>query len=295
MPELPEVEVVVQQIRPVLIGKTILDRRAIFPKLRYPIELPPVGAKITDVFRRNKYIIIAYQYQFIDNQSHDMGHFFAIWHLGMSGQIRYFEDVRALEKHEHAELLLTQGTIRYYDPRRFGALLLSTDWQQHPLLKDLGCEPLDVPASKLARHWFKIAQAQKNQKPIKPFLMNGKHVVGIGNIYASEILFQAKIHPQSIVQKLSLKDWQKIATHTQSILKQAIDKGGSTLHDFVDINGEIGEFQQTHFVYAKQNQTCLHCSLPNISKTHLQLAKIQKLTQENRSTFFCPRCQKLKI
>lgn len=329
MPELPEVEVITQQLKPILEGCTVKQANILFPTLRYAIELPLTPCKIERIERRSKYILV---YSTHLNTQNIKIQQVAIWHLGMTGQFRIFNTlenndteqsqnhahfsynaVSTPQKHDHAELWLNNNyCIRYNDARRFGCLLVHTltpeqPLNTHSLLKNLGLEPLATSTQALAKHWHQLAtgetlcknktkaQTTKTIKPIKQalkiMLMDNRYVVGIGNIYASEICFKSGILPTKPAHLLTAKQWLSIATHSQNILQQAILQGGSTLRDFVNINGQSGYFQQTHQVYQKDGQACPRCLQTKQNSKNKPNPLIAKINQAGRSTFFCAVCQ----
>lgn len=271
MPELPEVETTLRGIEPYLTQQTfkqVIIRQA---KLRWaiPPQLPHIlkGETIRHCYRRAKYLIIQL----------DAG--VLMIHLGMSGSLRIFrQPIPAAEKHDHVDFILTNGTcLRYHDPRRFGAILwFAGIAEQHHLLKNLGVEPL-------TQHFTAEYLHQKfstQSRAIKLAIMDNTIVVGIGNIYANESLFQAAIHPQRPAQSLNLEECQRLVIAIQDILHKAIQAGGSTLKDFVDSHGKSGYFQQQYQVYARQQQPCYQCHHP-----------IHQIRLGQRSTFYCPNCQ----
>lgn len=269
MPELPEVEVTRRGIAP-LAGARLTGALVRVPALRYPIprqELTALtGAELRAVHRRGKYLLLAF----------DTGHL--LLHLGMSGSLRLTTPETPPQKHDHIDLAFGERTLRFHDPRRFGALLWVTgDPAAHPLLAVLGAEPLErsfTPA------WLHAALAGR-RAPIKPALMDSHRVVGIGNIYASESLFRAGIDPRREAGRVSLARLEKLVPEIKATLREAIRAGGSSLRDFAHSNGELGCFQTRHRVYDREGQPCLTCGTP-----------IRAIRQANRSTYYCPRCQR---
>lgn len=270
MPELPEVEITRRGIATHLTGQYISAVTVRHAKLRWPIapEIASVlpGQQIRSVARRAKYLLL------------DCSIGILLIHLGMSGSLRVLSAGLPPQAHEHFELHLANGNIlRLRDPRRFGAVLWwEEDISQHPLLRDLGPEPLD-------RHFnadVLFDAIHKRSISIKQALMNQHIVVGVGNIYANEALFQAGILPLHAAGKL---DWQRCARLVDAIrltLTRAIAAGGSSLRDFTDSTGRPGYFQQHYQVYARANQPCPRCGWG-----------IQKIVHGQRATYFCPRCQ----
>lgn len=242
------------------------------PNLRWPVpsdlEKTLVGVTIDKVVRRGKYLLF------------DCGKGTLILHLGMSGSLRLLPAaaITAPEKHDHADLTLDNGTIlRFKDPRRFGAILwTSADVMHHPLLAQLGPEPLTE-----AFNGSLLYERTRNRSAsIKEVLMNSRIVAGVGNIYANEALFRAGINPMTPAGELELSKCQNLAQAIKDTLNLAIEAGGSSLRDFVDSSGNPGYFQQQYWVYHRAGQPCRKCST-NIMQTR----------QGQRSSFYCPRCQ----
>ena len=270
MPELPEVETVRLGLSPHLRGRRILGARLRETRLRWPVDAD-LAARLRDrtiveLSRRGKYLLLRL----------DRG--WLICHLGMSGSLRLVDADAAPEKHDHIDLLLEHGlALRYCDPRRFGAMLWSADALAHPLLAHLGIEPLgdDFDGARL------YALCRGRTISIKTLLMDARVLVGVGNIYANESLFHAGIDPRLAAGRLTRPRCARLADAIRDTLTRAIAAGGSTLRDFVDGAGRPGYFQQTYFVYGRTGQPCLNCGAP-----------IRHATQNARSTFFCPRCQR---
>ncbi len=271
MPELPEVETVRRGITPVVLHQRIQSITIRQPKLRYPIPshlnttLP--GLHVCNITRRSKYLLL----------ETELGSL--IIHLGMSGRLHALKEATPPTKHDHVDILFENGIcLRYHDPRRFGMILWTQDHPtQHPLLVQLGPEPLtdDFNADYL------FAQAQKRKVPVKQFIMDSKVVVGVGNIYASESLFQAAIAPQKAAYTLSKSHCQVLVDEIKNVLHKAIIAGGTTLKDFSSADGKPGYFQQELFVYGREQQHCFKC----------HDGHIKKMTQGQRSTFYCSVCQ----
>jgi formamidopyrimidine-DNA glycosylase len=273
LPELPEVEVTRQGIAPFLVGQVITGVAVRHPRLRWPIPrtlarvLP--GQTIMAVRRRAKYLLI------------DMPAGTLVLHLGMSGSLRILTQPTPPGAHDHFDLYCTGGMLRLNDPRRFGAVL----WQpaggqlssQPGLLERLGLEPFD-PAFTATVLW---QRTRGRAMAIKQVLLAGEIVVGVGNIYASESLFRAGIHPQRPAGRISAARYERLAKTIREVLQEAIAQGGSTLRDFVDSRGAPGYFQQAHQVYGRTGAPCVRCG-----------AAIRQITQGQRSTWFCPRCQR---
>ena len=267
MPELPEVEVSRMGISPHLVGETI--RRLTFrtPKLRWdiPTELKQLeGQVIRDIRRRAKYLII----------ETDAG--CAIVHLGMSGSLRVLDAELSPAKHDHVDLVLTNGKVlRYNDPRRFGAWLFSADGH-HAVLANMGPEPLTDEFNAE----YMLGKAANKRVAVKQFIMDNKVVVGVGNIYASESLFHARIDPTRPAGTLTHKQWVSLVAEIKRVLTIAIQQGGTTLKDFSQVDGKPGYFAQELQVYGKAGKPCPCCG-----------EKIEALKIGQRNTFFCSQCQ----
>ncbi|WP_217515909.1 bifunctional DNA-formamidopyrimidine glycosylase/DNA-(apurinic or apyrimidinic site) lyase [Vibrio metschnikovii] len=269
MPELPEVEVSRLGISPHLVGQTIAAVTWRCEKLRWPIPHQLIqleGQKIAAISRRAKYL-------FIETKAGS-----AIIHLGMSGALRVLDADFPPGKHDHVDLVLANGKLlRYHDPRRFGAWLYIAPGESHPLLEHMGPEPLTD-----AFNAETIAKRANNKRlAIKAFIMGNKNVVGVGNIYANESLFKAKIHPLRPAQSLSDIEWQCLVSEIKAVLATAIVQGGTTLKDFSQADGKPGYFAQELQVYGKGGKPCPICAEP--------IAE-QKIAQRN--TFFCDACQR---
>jgi len=274
MPELPEVEITRSGIEPYLVGKIITGVRVSQRKLRWPIPrdlaLRVTGQRIARVARRGKYILI------------DCGGKgragWLILHLGMSGSLRIMGSKTKPQRHDHFDLLLGRQLMRLRDPRRFGSVLWEGgDIARHRLLARLGAEPLADAFTGAVLH----AATRKRKTAVKPVLMNANIVVGVGNIYANESLFHAGINPRTAAGRLSLARCEALATAVKSTLKQALAAGGSSLRDFVHSDGTSGYFQQNYYVYGRAGLPCRNCG-----------AIVRQLRQGQRSTFYCPACQK---
>ena len=270
MPELPEVETTVRGIAPHLIGRRVEELIVRQPRLRWPIPaalrraLP--GQKIENVERRAKYIL-----------AHAAAGS-AVMHLGMSGSLRILRADVAPGPHDHVDWRLSSGRIlRYTDPRRFGCLLWQKPGAVHPLLADLGPEPLgaDFDGDYLWR------AARGRSAPVKTFLMDQHVVVGVGNIYAAEALFAAGIHPNRAAGSVSRARYARLADEVRRILAYAITRGGTTLRDFISPDGTPGYFEQELFVYGRAGEACKVCGTP-----------VHSVMLGQRSTFYCAKCQR---
>lgn len=270
MPELPEVETVVRGLRSLLVGerfRAIVVRR---PDLRWP--LPPdlgqrlTGAMILAVRRRAKYGLI-------DTDRGDT----LIFHLGMSGRFRPCPG--APEKHDHVMFVLDSGVLAYTDPRRFGSMDLAEtlDVHMHPLLRDIGPEPL---GEEFTDHGL-AAAARARLTSIKSLILDQKVVAGLGNIYACEALFEARINPACQAGSIAGGRLKALRSAIRETLHAAIEAGGSTLRDHAQVSGELGYFQHSFKVYAREGLPCLACGAP-----------ILRTIQAGRSTFQCARCQR---
>lgn len=268
MPELPEVEVSRMGISSHILGRKVEKVHIRVPKLRWeiPQQLHQLeGQEITSITRRAKYLLLA------------TAKGTAVVHLGMSGSLRILDTYLPPQKHDHVDLVFSHGVcLRYQDPRRFGAWLWYPTGEEVAVLAHLGPEPLSdaFDGDYLAR------QVKRKTLPVKSFLMDNQVVVGVGNIYANEALFMAKIHPLTSVNQISIEQWTGLAKIVQQVLRQAIKQGGTTLKDFAQTDGKPGYFAQELQVYGKQGQACLEC------QTRIELLKIGQ-----RSTYFCPHCQ----
>ncbi len=270
MPELPEIETVLNGIKPHIIHQQIKEIIIRHPTLRWPVPKnlseKLVNQKINNIHRRAKYLLIEFE------------HGTLIIHLGMSGSLRILTHDFPPKKHDHADIKFSNQTIlRFNDPRRFGAILWTDEpISSHPLIKNLGPEPLEK--SFTGKSLFDKAKSRKIS--VKNFLMNNAIVVGVGNIYAAEALFMAKIHPETLASKISLKRYQLLAESIKKILREAIKQGGTTLKDFINSDGKPGYFTQFLKVYGRAGLPCVIC------KTKLKNKKIGQ-----RSTVFCEQCQ----
>ena len=271
MPELPEVETLRRGLLP-LVANKVLRRIKFFRKdLRFPIpqkllkdEL--LNTKINDITRRGKYLLL----------HTDTGAM--IWHLGMSGRVIRQTSMRAVEKHTHAIFAFDQETyLHFVDPRRFGCILWAPKNEGHRLINNLGLEPL---SEETTAENLKLL-ARNCSVPIKSFLMDARRLVGVGNIYASETLFAARVSPEKKAGKITLPIWKNILAELRRILESSISAGGTTLNDFFSTEGEPGYYSVKLAVYGKEGQPCPRCGKP-----------ISRATRSGRSTFFCRACQK---
>lgn len=268
MPELPEVETVRRGIRPHIEGQVIEGIKVRNPHLRWkvPTDLATkiLGERVLGLERRGKYILWTLE------------HGTLIWHLGMSGVMRVLSKDTPHEKHDHIDVLFNKVMIRFTDPRRFGCLLYIETGQIHPLLASLGPEPLSLEFSVE----YLAKKLKKTNRVIKAAMMDSHVVVGIGNIYASEALFLAGIHPQKIASNLTKAEITKLIEAIRHTLDKAIQAGGTTLKDFKQSDGKPGYFAQALQVYGRDKEFCYICKTP-----------IQKIIIGQRSTYFCQKCQ----
>ena len=270
MPELPEVEVTRLSFAERIAGAQIVGVRFGMP-LRWPLGVEPqvlLKQHVLAVRRRGKYLLL------------DLEDGMVMLHLGMSGSLSFVQQPPAPGKHDHFDLCTSYGVLRLNDPRRFGAVVYAQSEQApvaQKLLGKLGMEPLgpefDVV---LFRHGL-----LRRKAPIKQVLLAGDVVVGVGNIYASEALFRAGIRPTTAASRLSRPRIARLHQAIVAVLERAVERGGSTLRDFSNAQGEAGHFQLEAMVYAREGLACKACATP-----------IKAIRQGQRSTFFCPSCQK---
>lgn len=271
MPELPEVETVLQALKPHVVGSTIAKASVLFPVLRLPLphnmtEL--LASKlIINIKRRAKYIMFELE-----------GGLTLLVHLGMTGRLTVANLDYLPVKHDHVIISLNDKMLVYNDPRRFGLIdIIETNKiHEHKLLCNLGPEPLE---SEFTAEY--LSEVLKNRQIfIKAAIMDGKLLVGVGNIYASEALFMAGISPKRKANTLHLQDCEKLVSSIKKVLHAAINSGGSSIRDFVSTDGNKGHFQHHFAVYGKGGKECQICFKP-----------IVKIYQSGRATFFCPNCQ----
>jgi len=271
MPELPEVETTRRGIEPTVVGHVLEKVIVREPRLRWrvPRDLPQLaaGQRVKQLRRRAKYLIF------------DLERGSMILHLGMSGSLRVMPCSTPPALHDHVDIVMDSGLcLRLNDPRRFGSLLWTdTDPLAHPLLRSLAPEPLSE-----AFDGEYLARAAKGRRvAIKQLIMNGQVVVGVGNIYASEALFRAGIRPRRSAGRLKRPEFDALVKSIKAVLKDAIREGGTTLRDYINPEGMPGYFRQKLFVYERTQDPCRVCRTP-----------IKHLVQGQRSTYFCPQCQK---
>lgn len=271
MPELPEVETTRRGLVPHVVGRRIAAVNVYDPRLRWPVPAGLgrrlAGRAIDALDRRSKYLLFR------------IGRQTLLVHLGMTGSLRVYSHAPPRRAHDHVDIVLDSGaTLRYHDPRRFGAVLwLPDSGDAHPLLASLGPEPFDA-AFDADYLW---TATRRRSAAIKLALMDNRLVVGVGNIYANESLFRAGIRPTTPANRISLARLARLVAVVRETLAEAIAKGGSTLRDYVDSAGEPGYFQLDYFVYGREGEPCRVCGAP-----------IRTRRMGGRATSHCPRCQR---
>ena len=276
MPELPEVEITRRGLVP-LLNQTVANVVIRNASMRWPIpaHLPEtlINQKLLSLKRRAKYILADFE----SSDASKSGTL--LLHLGMSGRISLLDRNYPPEKHDHFDIHFNDGQVlRLRDPRRFGAVLWAgLQANNHALLASLGPEPLDDSFNAKYLH----DQLKTRSAAIKVAIMDSHLVVGVGNIYASESLFRARIHPETSAKNLTLKQCEKLVSEIKATLNAALEAGGSSLRDFFGVDGNIGYFQQEYFAYGRTDEPCKVCRKP-----------IKCIRLGQRSTFFCQSCQK---
>jgi formamidopyrimidine-DNA glycosylase len=283
MPELPEVEVTACQLRSMLSGARLVNCQHSGKSLRHPFPEKAIsglqGSTLLAVWRRAKFLMLEFQAGWI------------VIHLGMSGSLRCCGPGEPAKLHDHARLRFDSSDSKkqidliFHDPRRFGSFQwISSEhtkgWEsaaQGLSRAGMGMEPFDSRLTANALY----EKARGSNSPVKQWLMNGRAIVGVGNIYASEALFAAGIHPRRKAGSLSLARFERLLVSVRAILRKAIDAGGSTLRDFEQPNGSAGSYREAHQVYGRQGAPCPQCRGP-----------IRKIIQQQRSTFYCHACQR---
>jgi len=268
MPELPEVETTKNGLEKLLINKTIRKVEIINSNLRWivdqSIKFKINNQTIRSFSRRGKYILF----------NLDKG--YLMIHLGMSGKINVVNINEPLKKHDHFLLYLNNKVMRFNDPRRFGSIFYLNSLD-HKLLNSLGVEPLEDSFHK--NYLFENSRNKKQN--VKAFIMDSKIVVGVGNIYACESLYKAEINPKTKANKISKQRYINLTNNIKEVLIKAIKAGGTSLQDFARVDGKPGYFSQELSVYGRENENCYTCN-----------GKIKRIVQNQRSTFYCPKCQK---
>jgi formamidopyrimidine-DNA glycosylase len=277
MPELPEVEVTRLGIAPHLEGRKVSAVKVLDGRLRWPVpsNLPKMlpGQKVSSITRRGKYLLFEM----------DTGHL--LIHLGMTGTLRVLPSADSLKPHDRVTFEFGKLSLRLHDPRKFGAVLWHANTQgpleKNTLLQKLGVEPFSAEFAAQLGADILYKASRKRSVAVKQFLLAGQAVVGVGNIYCSESLFEAGIHPAKAAGKLSKPQCARLANAVRLILKKAIAAGGSSLKDFVNSEGDPGHFMVQTKVYDRKGLPCKVCKTP-----------IVQIVQGQRSTYFCPQCQK---
>jgi formamidopyrimidine-DNA glycosylase len=271
LPELPEVETTRRGLAPYLRRRRVTALTVYQPRLRWkvPADLPRqvAGQRILRAGRRAKYLLLRLESGTL------------LVHLGMSGNLRAVPADTPRLAHDHFDLVLDSGlALRFNDPRRFGSLLYTSgDPRAHPLLANLGPEPFSAAFD--ADYLWRITRGRRIA--IKQLLMNSRLVVGVGNIYASEALFRGRIRPRRQARSLSRADAARLVRAVRAVLAQAIRAGGTTLRDYLGADGAPGYFRQRLYVYERRGRPCRRCRTP-----------VRALVQGQRSTYYCPSCQK---
>ncbi|NOR18473.1 MAG: bifunctional DNA-formamidopyrimidine glycosylase/DNA-(apurinic or apyrimidinic site) lyase [Xanthomonadales bacterium] len=270
MPESPEVETTLRGVEPHLLNQRVARVIVRDPRLRWPVPdavSKAEGQRFVSLARRGKYLLLHLEKGGL------------IIHLGMSGSLRILQHRVEPEKHDHVDIELDNGvSLRFNDPRRFGAFLwVDGEMESHELLRNLGPEPLSAEFT--AEHLFQRSRQRK--VAIKNFIMNGQVVVGVGNIYASEALFMAGIHPQRAAGRVSRQRYEGLVAAIRDVLKRAIEHGGTSLKDFVNSDGAAGYFAQELLVYDRAGSECFQCG-----------AAIRQKVIGQRSSYYCPACQR---
>ena len=275
MPELPEVQTVVNGIKSKINKHKILRFKKYISKLRYPIQ-KNLSSKIesstvTTVYRRAKYIII----NLSNNRS-------LVIHLGMSGRIIIVKNNKKKFKHTHFSILFDKNLVfQFIDPRRFGYIFVTetASLERHRFFVNLGVEPLISQFND--RYLLNVTKNKKS--PIKNIIMNQKYIVGVGNIYASEALFMSGIHPSRLGKDITKRDCEKLVRAIKSVLKKSIKLGGSSINDHTMVSGKMGYFQNKLYVYGREGSKCVKrsCQSPII-----------RIVIAQRSSFYCSECQR---
>ena len=270
MPELPEVEVTRQGVEQAVLGQRVRVLR-MGKSLRWPLGVSPQtveGQRIVGLRRRGKYLLM------------DLEHGLLLWHLGMSGSLQIGANLGGRGVHDHVEMVCDTMTVRLHDPRRFGALVFArneADPVASKLLAKLGVEPLTDDFN--TGDFYAALRGRK--VAIKPLLLSGELVVGVGNIYASEALFHAGIHPARAAGRIAKARVDRLVQAIKRVLTRAIAAGGSSLKDFRHADGELGYFQLETRVYERAGEPCMACG-----------QTVRRMVQGQRATYYCAQCQK---
>jgi formamidopyrimidine-DNA glycosylase len=269
MPELPEVETTRRGVAPWCLGEVVEALVVREPRLRWLV--PPrlgqqlVGQRIEAIDRRGKYLLFRTAAGSL------------LVHLGMSGSLRVVDAGQLPGKHDHIDIRLQSGTcLRYHDPRRFGCFLWLEPGELHPLLSQLGPEPLAGEFD--GDHLFRLSRGRTSA--VKSFIMDAKVVVGVGNIYANEVLFLSGIHPRRAAGRVSQARYQVLGNNIKQVLTSAVEQGGTTLRDFVGGDGKPGYFAQRLYVYGRGGEDCKACG-----------SRLREIRLGQRTTVFCVTCQ----
>ena len=266
MPELPEIETVKRSLAPRLTGARltgVVERRSGL-RSPFPDFSAVVGRKVLYVERRSKYLRLGFPNGEI------------LVHLGMSGSLRWVDESEPVEKHDHLDLVFGAHRVRLRDPRRFGSVVFQPKGEQHPSLARLGPEPLDTAFTGVVLH----QRLRGKSSPIKVAIMDPQVVVGVGNIYASEALFRARIDPRKPANILTKRQCATLVKHIKDVLEEGIAKGGSTLRDFHGVEGQVGVFAQSMQVYGRAGADCERCG------TCIKTTRLG-----GRASAWCPKCQ----
>jgi len=272
MPELPEVETIARKLRPAIAGKRIAAVFLSGKALRRPVPADfaarLLNRTVRTIHRRGKYLIVEMR-----------PHAFWLIHLGMSGRLSYMPGAAKRPRHTHATICFAGGgELQYFDPRRFGLMDVYElpRLEELPEVMQLGKDPL---SSKIAAAWL-WQELAHTRRDIKSFLLDQRRIAGVGNIYACEVLFRARVHPERRCNKLNRSDAAALARAIREVLQAAVDHRGTSFSDFRDSDGAPGEHQDFLQVFQREGEKCRRC-----------LAVIHRLRQGNRSTYYCPRCQ----
>jgi len=273
MPELPEVQAVCDGLRQKILNRVVQAVQVHECRLRWPVKIDELsrlitGQEVVGVRRIAKYIVI----QFRNEVS-------LLIHLGMSGRLGLVDANSSLRKHDHVIFsLMGEEELRFNDPRRFGMVeaVENSELEEHPRIRNLGVEPFSPEFN--AKSFYELSRGSK--VAIKKFIMDSKRLVGVGNIYASEALFRAGIHPNTQAGRVGLKRWEQLVVSIVDVLTKAIKRGGTTIRDFENLDGVAGYFTKELNVYGKDGQPCSCCE-----------RVIRKMRHSARSTYYCPGCQ----
>jgi formamidopyrimidine-DNA glycosylase len=270
MPELPEVETTLRGIAPHILGKKLSHLIVRQTSLRWPVPTDLlqllIDKKLLEITRRGKYLLFRFA----------SGHL--LIHLGMSGSLRIIDANEPPLAHDHLDFIFGKIALRYCDPRRFGCVLwVEGNPAEHKLLKELGPEPLtdNFTADTL------FSRSRKRTQAIKQFIMDSKIVVGVGNIYANEALFMARIKPLRKAGSITYTQCESLVKEIKFVLQRSIDQGGTTLRDFVGGDGKPGYFKQQLLVYGRGGEPCVVCKKP-----------LKEVRMGDRTTVYCTDCQK---